>query len=205
MTFRPDIRQASRGFVVHQRRVGEEGEMEARLRFRAEFRPVAPHERLAAGERNARRPGGLQLVEQPGELPQVQFGAPVASQAADVAVDAPQVAPIGDVDARFMRNTGSRVMAAHTGTVSAQDYFRNRPIDLALQIAQNRNLEQEVFACRGQWRRCVMTKPRVLYVPPQIEKRERLAEVAQTGTTTVVSGGAATSVKGGCFKEERKA
>ena len=50
-----------------------------------------------------------------------------------------------------------------------------------------------------------MTKPRALYVPPQIEKRERLAEVAQTGTTTVVSGGAATSVKGGCFKEERKA
>jgi hypothetical protein len=45
-----------------------------------------------------------------------------------------------------------------------------------------------------------MTEPRALYVPPQVEKRERLTEAAQ-GASTVVSG--TTPVKGGCFKEER--
>ena len=44
-----------------------------------------------------------------------------------------------------------------------------------------------------------MTKPRVSYVPPRVEKRERLKDVAQFATT--VSG--AVLLKGGCFKEER--
>jgi hypothetical protein len=45
-----------------------------------------------------------------------------------------------------------------------------------------------------------MTEPKALYVPPQIEKRERLKEVAQSPTT--VSG--TVPVKGGCFKQEKQ-
>jgi hypothetical protein len=49
-------------------------------------------------------------------------------------------------------------------------------------------------------RRSAVQKEKKEYVAPEIEKRERLTEVAQAGTT-VVSGKA--QLKGGCFKEER--
>jgi hypothetical protein len=44
-----------------------------------------------------------------------------------------------------------------------------------------------------------MPQKRKEYAAPQVEKREKLAEVARFATTT--SG--ATMIKGGCFKQER--